>query len=173
MNIKLLSKLFSAGLVFALLAGCDSSPEPNINYTYIPSNETPTHSVDKHAQAQLAEAASSVSQSLQQLSAISMATHPGVQMPAPSNPDTIGMAQIVSVNWYGPVEPLLKKIAETSEYQLHVLGNAPETPIIVVVDQRNVPLADVLRNVTFQAANKAQIKVYPGTKVLELRYLGD
>ena len=173
MITKLLSQCLMLTVVLSGLVACDSSPEQNVNYTYVPSTGAPAHSVDKNAQAQLAEAASSVSQSLQQLSAISMATHPGVQMPAPSNPDSIGMSQIVSVNWYGPVEPLLKKIAATSDYQLKLLGNPPETPIIVVVDQRNVPLADVLRNVTFQAATKAQIKVYPGTKVLELRYLGD
>ena len=61
------------------------------------------------AMTQLAEAATSVSQSLNTLAAIQKARTPAYQKRLP-NPATYGMTDIVSLDWSGPVEPLLKII---------------------------------------------------------------
>jgi defect-in-organelle-trafficking protein DotD len=169
-NIKIvfaLTTLFSVGL----LAGCQKK---SINYAYITTDSAPVTEVDRNTQAQLAQASVSVDKSLQQLSAIKIATHPQIKMAAPVNPKQLGMEQMSSIAWNGPIEPLLQKIAVAAHYKLKVLGVAPAIPIIVSVDARNVPLADILRDVTFQAQNKARIVVYPGrsaaSRVIELRY---
>ncbi|HYF98398.1 MAG TPA: type IVB secretion system lipoprotein DotD [Coxiellaceae bacterium] len=165
------SIIISSLLLTSLLTACQSK---NINYAYITTDSAPVTEVDKNTQAQLAQAAVSVDKSLQELSAIKIATHPQVRMAAPINPKQLGMEQISSIDWNGPIEPLLQKIATASHYKLKVLGVAPAIPILISINAQNEPLADILRDVTFQAQNKAGIIVYPGrsasTRIIELRY---
>ena len=163
-------KWIIAAAFAALLAGCDSDNIDHVKFTYIPTNQVPSNAIDSTAQAQIATAAVNVSQSLQQLSAIKMAVHPHAKMPAPLNPHLVGMGQQVSVNWTGPVSPLLKRIAKASGYRLQVLGTAPAIPVVVNVNASNVTLADVLRNITYQVQDRATVMLYPASKILELRY---
>lgn len=152
-----------------LLAGCGSSKQ-HVYYTYITTDSAPVQAVDQNAQTQLAESAVAVGQSLQELDAIEVATHPGVKMPRPLNAKSVGMSAITSVDWTGPVEPLLKKLALASHYKLRVLGSKPGIPAIVSISEHNKSLADILRNATFQVAKKANVTVYPSRRVIELRY---
>lgn len=151
-----------------LLVGCSTTK--HLTYSYITTDSAPVNNEDPNAQAQIAEAAVSVDQSLQQISAVQMATHPGAKAPPLMNPETLGMAQQTSLDWTGPLEPLLQKIAAASHYRLRVLGTRPAIPVIVEINAQDQPLADILRNATYQAENKADITVYPGTKIIELRY---
>ena len=124
----------------------------------------------RNAEAKLADAATSVSDSLRQLAEIERATHPQAKLPTPPAPEAIGMAQITSIEWNGPVEPLVKKIAEASHYKVRVLGIAPSIPVLVSISAKDTPLADVLRDVGFQCGDKANIVVYSERKIIELRY---
>jgi len=90
----------------------------------------------------------------------------------PINPARYGMANLASVDWIGPVEPLLQKIAAVTHYRLRVIGRSPPVPVIVTIDVNDKPIADILRNATYQAAKRANVLVYPRTKVIELRYFG-
>ena len=119
----------------------------------------------------LAEAATSISHSLQQLAEIEIALHPAAILPPPPNPKRIGMDQLISVDWTGPVEPLLKRIARASHYRSRIIGIPPAIPVIVAVSAQDTLLADVLRNLQLQVEKKARIKTYPGSRVIELRYL--
>lgn len=151
-----------------LLAGC--STEKHLTYSYITTDSAPSPSVDTNAQAQLSEAANSIDGSLQKMSAIDKATHPKAKIQPPKNPKAIGMAQETSLDWTGPIEPLLEKIASASHYKLSVLGKKPAIPVIVSINETNVPLAEILRNATYQVEKKADISVYPSRKTIELRY---
>ncbi len=122
------------------------------------------------AAIQLAEAASSVSESLANLSAIERATTPLTMYKVLPNPDAYGMSGAVSVDWSGPVAPLVQKIATISGYQFRALGVPPAIPVIVTISAKDTPLAYVLRDADFQCGKKASILVYPGTRVIELRY---
>jgi defect in organelle trafficking protein DotD len=122
------------------------------------------------AEIKLADAADSVSQSLRELAEIEKATHPQAKLPSPPEPDMIGMGQIASIDWSGPVGPLVKKIADASHYKLHVLGTPPAIPILVSIAAKDTPLADILRDAGFQCGRRANIVVYPGSKIIELRY---
>ncbi|WP_423063604.1 type IVB secretion system lipoprotein DotD [Candidiatus Paracoxiella cheracis] len=150
------------------LVGC--STHKYLTYSYITTNSAPIPTVNKNTQAQLAEAATSVGHSLQQMDAIQLAIHPKAKLPSPLNPATIGMAQQTSLDWTGPIEPLLHRIAEASHYKVRVLGKEPAIPVIVAINANNVPLADILRNATFQVEKKANITLYPSTRTIELRY---
>jgi defect in organelle trafficking protein DotD len=156
-----------------LLAACsqDKPKFVDLNLKYITTQSAPEQSVDRNAQAELAETAQSVNQSLQELSSIQLATHPGVKMPKPLNPNLIGMAQQTSLDWTGPVGPLLKKIAQASGYHVRVLGIQPAIPVIVSINAYDEPLANILRDTTYQVVKKARIKLYPQNRVIELRYL--
>ena len=124
----------------------------------------------RNAETKLADAAVSVSESLQQLAEIERATHPQAQLPSPPAPGAIGMAQISSIEWNGPVGPLVEKIAAASHYKIRILGTSPAIPVLISISAKDTPLADILRDVGFQCGEKANIVVYPEKKVIELRY---
>ena len=109
-------------------------------------------------------------QSLQQLSAIQMAVHPHIKMPKPLDAHAIGLGGQVSVDWNGPVEPILSQITKAAHYKLTILGTEPSIPVLVSVNQRNKTLANLVRNITYQVVHKATIKIFPRSKTIELRY---
>lgn len=146
-----------------LLAGCASDRQTKPPVTKFTKGA---------AEVKLVESAASVERSLNQLAQIEKAMHPPTQMPQPINPARYGMANLASVDWIGPIEPLLQKIATATHYNLRVIGRTPPVPIIVSIDSNDKPIADILRNATYQAAKRANVLVYPRTKVIELRYFG-
>ncbi|MDQ2994373.1 MAG: DotD/TraH family lipoprotein, partial [Pseudomonadota bacterium] len=77
-----------------------------------------------------------------------------------------------SIDWTGPVEPLVRRIAMASNYRVRIMGPRPAIPIIVQVSTQDVPLMDILRDVTYQAQKNADIVLYPSTHIIELRYHG-
>lgn len=127
-------------------------------------------SAPQFVNAQLSDTARTVQHSMQRLAEIQTATHPNVQMPAPINANSIDMAQKASVNWTGPVEPLLEKIASASHYRLRCLGNAPAIPTLINLDVKEQSLAYIVRNIGYQIRQSANITVYPKQKMIELRY---
>ena len=166
--------LLSAVSAALILAGCtESKREVDLHLTYITAHSAPVQARDTNAQAEVAEAATDSSGSLEELSAIDLANSSPAARNAiqpPWNAAAIGMTQLASVDWNGPVEPILVKIAAATGYRLRVLGIQPPIPVLVIVNAENQMLADILRNVMYQVHNKASIKVYPRTHVLELRY---
>ena len=63
----------------------------------------------------------SVGKSLQQLSAMQMAATPQADVPD-IDARTTGMTQTASLDWYGPVLPLLEQIGKATGYKVQVLG---------------------------------------------------
>ena len=122
-------------------------------------------------ESKLILAADSISESLNDLAAIESANTPQSGLPRPKNAEALGMGARASLNWTGPVEPLLVKLARASNYTVHVLGHRPAMATIVSVRAKDASLASILRDARFQAQKSAEIVVYPNTKVIELRYL--
>ena len=86
-------------------------------------------------------------------------------------PGSSGLENIVaSVDWSGPIEPLLKRIAKLAHYRLERIGHHPAIPILVTVSSQNTSLGYIIRDINLQAGEKANILVYPGIKTIELRY---
>lgn len=154
----------------ASLAGCsgESSKKVDLNLKYVTADTAPVSGRNANAQAQVAQASSSVSRSLQELSAIQQAKNPGVRLPKASQAG--GLARQGSLNWNGPVEPAVKKVARAAGYRLRVLGSKPAIPVIVNVNARNKSLGTILRNLQLQAEPKATIRTYSSSRVIELRY---
>lgn len=129
----------------------------------------PGYEVTK-SQASLAEASFAVSRSMVDLAETAQAAHPLPNLaPAPS-PITYGMAGLTTIDWSGPIEPLVRQVAHAANYRVRVLGTSPAIPVIVTVYQKNVMLGDVLRDIGYQGGRRAAVVVYPDSRVIELRY---
>ena len=126
--------------------------------------------VPDSASIKLAEAARSVSHSLQKLGRISAAAAPQQHISEPPHPASYGMGALASVDWAGPIEPLIEQITQATGYQLRVLGVKPAIPVLVSINARKKPFADILRDAGYQAGTKATVVVFPSTRIVELRY---
>lgn len=149
-------KMTPIAILFLALAGCASAPP-----------EPPA--VD-NASASLAEASYSVSRSLVSLSETAQAAHPLPPLSSPPSPASYGMAGLTSVDWSGPVEPLVRQLAKAAGYRVRVLGTAPAIPVLVSVYDKNMMLADILRDVGYQCGRRAAVIVFPDSRIIELRY---
>lgn len=141
-----------------LLNGCASDVKVSENTYSDPASVT------------LANAATSVSHTLIDLAAIEQATIPSPILKQPPEPASYGMAGQVSIDWTGPVEPLVQHIGKAVNYKVQVLGTTPAIPIIVAITAHQETLGAILRNVGYQCGKRAQIVVFPNSKVIELRY---
>ena len=149
-------KLTSIAILCIALAACTPTPT-EINKT----DET---------SASLAEASYSVSRSITDLSETAQAAHPLPPLDPPPNPASYGMGQLTSVDWSGPIAPLVKQIAKASGYRMNVLGTPPAIPVIVTINEKNAMMADILRNAGYQCGRRATVVIYPENRVIELRY---
>lgn len=118
----------------------------------------------------LAEASYSVSRSITDLSETAQAAHPLAKIEPAPNPASYGMSQLTSVDWSGPIEPLVRQIAKTAGYRVTVLGTPPAIPVLVTMYDKNLMLADVLQNAGYQCGRRANIVVFPESRVIELHY---
>lgn len=165
-----LNKIFWVTVGLMTLTACSSPVDKTRIMTYITTDSAPVSISDPDTENQLTQAAQSVSESLENLSAVEIASHPSAKIAPPANAHRIGMAQTASLEWSGPIQALLKKIAQSSGYRLQVLGTQPSIPVIVAISKHNVALATILRDAIFQAQQQADINVYPSSKIIELRY---
>ena len=127
--------------------------------------------VSDAAADQIAEAAGSVSQSLTNLEAVEKANmQPKIakQYPYVARINVPGFS---SVDWNGPIEPLVRQVANAAHYHLHIIGSSPIPPIIVTLHELQTSNADILRSAALQAGTRATIKANAETRVIELHYL--
>lgn len=119
--------------------------------------------------AMLAQAADRSSKAMEQLAAIEQTRAPQVNMSPPGDlpPE---LQRGVTVNWIGPAENVAKMMADRASYSFRVLGDPPPTPIVVTVDQENVPIFDVLRSIGLQMGNRADLRVDAAQRAIELSY---
>lgn len=157
-------KKIIAMLLISLLTACSTTQNlPNS----IPTTINPK---SDDAGIQLAEAARSVSQSLNELKSLEKTASPPVK-PLPY-PTASGLEKIIaSVDWSGPIEPLLHHIAKLANFRLEIIGHHPAIPVLVTISEQNTPLNYIIRNANLQAGNRANIAVYPGIHTIELRYV--
>ena len=122
------------------------------------------------AKNSLAEASYAVSRATVDLAETAQAAHPLPALAEPPTPASYGMDHVTSVDWSGPVEPLLQQMANATDYRLHVLGTPPAIPILVTVSADRMMLGDILRNTGYQCGKRATVMVFPASRVIELRY---
>ncbi len=95
-------------------------------------------------------------------------------MPAQDLPPDVtlpdNLEQLISLDWTGPVEPLLKAIAEHIDYEYQVTGPAPAQPLIVTISRRDEPVWLLMRDVAISLTSSATVIVNPSRELVTLQY---
>lgn len=118
----------------------------------------------------LNKTAQSINHSFMHANAIQQEAHPPQRIGEPPPPSSYQMNIPASVNWDGPIKPLLEDLLAKTGYKLHVLGHEPDMPIIVNVHKDNTTIGDLIRDAGLQCGDKAQVVVVPSQQTVELRY---
>ena len=153
-------KLIIPALISVLLAGC-------VTPTY---KKPPVNAPSDDASIKLAEAANSVSDSMMQMARIEKVITPPSKDNTLTIPNAYNLQTRASVDWSGPIAELTERIATAAHFHLRILGQKPSVPILISLDLKDQSLAEILRNIDYQAGKKAYIHVYPNSQVVELRY---
>ncbi|MGQ3892107.1 type IVB secretion system lipoprotein DotD [Legionella sp. CNM-4043-24] len=143
-----------------LLAGCR-------NTTFM---KPPINDPSDDATIKLAEAASSVSDSMMEMAKVEKVITPPTKDNTLTIPNAYNLQARASVDWSGPIEELTARIAKAGNFRLRVLGKSPSLPILISLNIRDESLAEILRNIDYQAGTRAYLHVYPNSQVVELRY---
>jgi defect-in-organelle-trafficking protein DotD len=174
-----LLRVFLALSVCTLLTGCtDSSSrsqEKQEEAAKFQQDLTASIATDQYLDNQdiettLANAAASVTKSLDQLAKIERAVHPKAKLPPQDQAVQMSMPNLVTVDWTGPIEPIIRRIAMAADYELVILGRRPSIPVLVSLNVHDTPLATILRDIDYQSQQRATIEIYPEKKRIELRY---
>lgn len=142
-----------------LIAGCSTT-----------FRKPPVNNPSDDATIKLAEAAVSVSDSMLEMARIEKVILPHDKDNTLTIPSAYNMQARASVDWSGPIEELTARIAKASHYQLRVIGQTPSLPILISISVKDKSLAEILRDIDYQAGIKANIHVYPNSQTVELRY---
>ncbi|MGX9960635.1 DotD/TraH family lipoprotein [Xanthomonas euvesicatoria] len=142
-------------LVALALGGCASTPKP-----------TPDP-----AELALKRSAAEVSRSITDLAEVEQYDR-FRRMPAqPRVYDQVqDMEQVVSMEWDGPIETVVRRLAAESGYTAKVIGRAPVIPVLVRLTGSPATVSDHLRNVGYQAGARADVTIYTDRKIVELSY---
>lgn len=131
----------------------------------------PINAPSDDASIKLAEAAHSISNSMLEMAKIEKVLLPKDVDNRINIPSSYNLQTRASIDWVGPIEELLKRVSHAAHYRLRILGHPPTVPILINMNVKDQSLAEILRNIDYQAGNRASIHVYPHTQVIELRYV--
>ncbi|MEM8833697.1 MAG: DotD/TraH family lipoprotein [Pseudomonadota bacterium] len=117
----------------------------------------------------LAEAADKASNALETLAAVEQSRAPAIAVqPIHNAPPELQRA--ITINWIGPADQLLKKLADRASYSFINVGDKPPVPLVVNIDVENKQVIDVLRDTGLQLGTRADVKVDSIRKMIELHY---
>jgi defect-in-organelle-trafficking protein DotD len=153
------NKLVIMCVIVALLTSCGGS-----------FRKPPVNNPSDDATIKLAEAAVSVSDSMLEMTRIEKEVIPPQADNILTIPNAYNLQARASVDWSGPIEELVARITKAAHFRLQVLGKSPSIPVLISVSIKDQSLAEILRDIDYQAGRKAFIHVYPNRQVVELRY---
>ncbi len=164
MHCKAITYIVIGVLTGCQLTGCNSALRQNVqaNASNVPYNV----SVEKD----LLTSAKTIENSLALLARAQTDENVPLLNTTPLVTAEGGMGNTADIDWTGPIEPLIRKIADMTDYKLKILGNSPTIPIIVSISQDQAVIADILKNAGMQAGKRANIVVFPANRVIEVRY---
>jgi len=146
-------------IVSSLLVGCGGT-----------FRKPPVNNPSDDATIKLAEAAVSVSDSMLEMARIEKVITPPNKDNTLTIPNAYNLQARASVDWSGPIEELTARIAKAAHFKIRVLGKAPAIPVLISISIKDESLAEILRDIDYQAGKKANIHVYPDSQTVELRY---
>lgn len=155
------NKLVTLFIICILLASCKSVGM---------FKKPPANNPSDDATIKLAEAAVSVSDSMHEMARIEKVVTPPHKDNTLTIPNAYNLQARASVDWSGPIEELTARIAKAAHFKVRTLGRRPAIPVLISITIKDQSLAEILRNIDYQAGKKADIHVYPNSQVVELRY---
>ena len=81
------------------------------------------------------------------------------------------LGALLSIDWVGPAEQAINKIAEYSSYKMIVMGTPSSITPAVSIHYTKTPLIKILRDISYQSRKYMDISVYEDEKVIELKYV--
>ena len=161
-------RIFSFGAVVialcitVILSGCTSYEMP------VKRDPQVVTSPDK-VSLMLAAAADKASNALETLAAVEQSRAPAVSVqPVHNAPPELKRA--ITVSWIGPVDQLVKKLADRASYSFIVVGDRPPVPVVINIDAENKPVIEVLRSAGLQLGVRGDVKVDSTRRIVELHY---
>lgn len=156
------NKMVSLIAIICLLVGCSTSwaPQPQAK---------PLASTSDPAMIDTAEAATSVSRALNDLANVKNVQNQLIREENQAPP--LVLTRLITIDWSGPVEPVLRQIAQASSLRLKVLGHEPPIPVMVNLDRHETMAYDLLQDIRGQVNGRASVVVFPTSGVIELHYL--
>lgn len=136
----------------------------------------PLNQPSDDASIKLAEAASSISESMAEMAQVEKVIYlPNEPYMTKSRLVAVSNARSLqtraTIDWSGPIGELTARIAKSANYRMRILGNEPAIPVLVNVSVKDQSLAEILRNIDYQAGKKANLTIYPNSHIIELRYV--
>jgi hypothetical protein len=155
-----------------VLAGCSGGFNPD-NWGFsspdIDPNERSYAAATDPIALRIAESADKAATALQDLARVEQTRRP----PAPENPMANApddMQQLVTIEWVGGAEALIRNLSARLNYDVVVVGAAPSVPVIVRINQQARPLVEALRSTGEQATEWLDLVVDPALRRIEIRY---
>lgn len=148
--------------LLALTACQGLVPQPLSSKTLVPAADG--------SLVETAEAAASISHSMEDLAAAARGKQGMLKRESGEKPPE-ALTRLLSIDWAGPVEPLVKQLGSATTYRVKVLGAMPTIPPMVSLHKRDTMAYDILEDLRAQVYPKADIVVFPVSGVIELRYL--
>lgn len=155
-----------------LMTGCSdnsdqkTSDDPLLRSIVIKAPVTADH---EDASYQIAEATKAATNALAKLAKVQRSQHPDYY----KTPHQVIKSKVkgtISLNYIGPIEPLLQKIAKNAHLKFKKMGKATGTPIIISIKYENSTLADAIENIAYQAQNHAVVEITKSGDV-QIRYI--
>ncbi len=116
----------------------------------------PYNAPSDDASIKLAEAANSVSDSMLEMARIEKVITPPNKDNTLTIPNAYNLQAHASVDWSGPIKEATARVAHAAKFRLRVLGPPPAIPILINLNIKDQSLAEILRNIDYQAGKKAK-----------------
>jgi defect in organelle trafficking protein DotD len=118
----------------------------------------------------LSAAADKASQALDTIAGIEQQRNPSTPQIENFEKASLSQMQPITLRWSGPIETVVRALAERAGLKFRVKGNLPTVPLTVNVDVYQQPILHVLRDIGLQAGHRADVAVDDVVGVVEVRY---
>lgn len=153
-----------------MLQGCSSQPTKTNLEVHMKQQQIKN---DDQVKQELMAAVSKTTLAINNLSKIRRAQYPKQDKMPFTNIHDPALMEKLSIDWYGPINSIVKSLAKQSGYTYQEFGKSPKLPVLVNLNYKSEKMIVILRNIELQANNKAQIKIFPKHKIISLRYMNN
>jgi defect-in-organelle-trafficking protein DotD len=157
--MSLLSKSLLTLGGMTLLVGCSQAPIVQ-----------PVASEPDIVTIKLAAAADKAAQALDSIAGIEQQRAPATPPIENFEKAPLSQMQPVTIRWSGPIETIVRALAERAGMKFRVKGSLPTVPLAVHVDAYQQPILHILRDIGLQAGHRADVAVDDAVGIVEVRY---